>query len=680
LRPDPDIVRYVHGPGTDDPLMRLTGDTASPAATARYYHQNGINSVVALSGDGQTRINAVKETGASLTEGTGTSYTVNSIASSVNSLKDGNPSAAAHWTVSSGRTLDINLAGSREIEEVVLIGNPGPSTNPTYPQPKESDLYGTTSSYDTSSYTVQSWDGAAWVTQASVSGNTNVIRHISFAPVTTTKLRIIPVDDASNGQTPTDNKVSLAEVEVYTTPTSGGSQLQRFDAWGNKTQSAGAAIPQYGYTGREPDGIGLMTTPNLALNRAASSSSIWASTCAAANANDGSDNVADACGGWSPVAAATDAQPWWQVDLGSAYRITGLELVTRQNCCDDPETRHNFEIRASNDASFASYVVLGSQGSTTLPFQATWTQSVSDPTAYRYVRAIKTGYFFITELRVLGSPTPGNDSLVYYRARYYDPTIGRFISRDPAGMPDGVNRYAYVGNSPTNFTDPSGEIFGWDNVLGAVFNAGVGAAVTYATGGGTPQQYLRNAAVDLGVGFLSSGAASVSKIATLSKVLSFTSKAPAKFISAASAEVYKGNADNKGGASIFTTASLAGVLNATGVIGNAAAYTAEKIGLTKTLDRKVAALLQPKPTAPSVAAVTEKVLGAPGDFAAGVGGDYLGGLLEGELSRGSQSLQTMAKPSPTSGGLFTNPDSLCIVCTSNYSSGGFSNQGGKLRF
>ena len=33
---------------------------------------------------------------------------------------------------------------------------------------------------------------------------------------------------------------------------------------------------------------------------------------------------------------------------------------------------------------------------------------------------------------------------MYYRARYYDPTIGKFISRDPAGMPDGPNRYAYV--------------------------------------------------------------------------------------------------------------------------------------------------------------------------------------------------------------------------------------------
>jgi RHS repeat-associated protein len=47
--------------------------------------------------------------------------------------------------------------------------------------------------------------------------------------------------------------------------------------------------------------------------------------------------------------------------------------------------------------------------------------------------------------------------LNYYRARYYDPTNGRFMSEDPIsfGAGDG-NLYRYVSNSPINFTDPSG--------------------------------------------------------------------------------------------------------------------------------------------------------------------------------------------------------------------------------
>jgi len=46
--------------------------------------------------------------------------------------------------------------------------------------------------------------------------------------------------------------------------------------------------------------------------------------------------------------------------------------------------------------------------------------------------------------------------LYYYRNRYYDPKIGRFITQDPLGMIDGPNLYAYVNNNPVNFVDPLG--------------------------------------------------------------------------------------------------------------------------------------------------------------------------------------------------------------------------------
>lgn len=54
-----------------------------------------------------------------------------------------------------------------------------------------------------------------------------------------------------------------------------------------------------------------------------------------------------------------------------------------------------------------------------------------------------------------------NTGLYYYRARYYSPALQRFISEDPIGLAGGdVNFYAYVGNSPTRYNDPSGLIFG----------------------------------------------------------------------------------------------------------------------------------------------------------------------------------------------------------------------------
>jgi hypothetical protein len=48
--------------------------------------------------------------------------------------------------------------------------------------------------------------------------------------------------------------------------------------------------------------------------------------------------------------------------------------------------------------------------------------------------------------------------LQYSRARWYDATIGRFISEDPIGFAGGdVNLYGYVGNNPLQFTDPFGK-------------------------------------------------------------------------------------------------------------------------------------------------------------------------------------------------------------------------------
>ena len=46
--------------------------------------------------------------------------------------------------------------------------------------------------------------------------------------------------------------------------------------------------------------------------------------------------------------------------------------------------------------------------------------------------------------------------LYYYRARYYNPYIGRFLQTDPIGYGDGINWYAYCGNNPLAYTDPSG--------------------------------------------------------------------------------------------------------------------------------------------------------------------------------------------------------------------------------
>jgi RHS repeat-associated protein len=66
-----------------------------------------------------------------------------------------------------------------------------------------------------------------------------------------------------------------------------------------------------------------------------------------------------------------------------------------------------------------------------------------------------------TDRKLTGQRLDGT-GLYYYGARYYDPTIGRFISADNVlpnyANPQALNRYTYVLNNPLKYFDPSGSI------------------------------------------------------------------------------------------------------------------------------------------------------------------------------------------------------------------------------
>ncbi|MBU5449160.1 RHS repeat-associated core domain-containing protein [Acetivibrio sp. MSJd-27] len=58
--------------------------------------------------------------------------------------------------------------------------------------------------------------------------------------------------------------------------------------------------------------------------------------------------------------------------------------------------------------------------------------------------------------RYCGEYFDNETGFIYLRARYYDPSMGRFITEDPAK--DGVNWFVYCGNNPVNLWDPTGTI------------------------------------------------------------------------------------------------------------------------------------------------------------------------------------------------------------------------------
>ena len=62
----------------------------------------------------------------------------------------------------------------------------------------------------------------------------------------------------------------------------------------------------------------------------------------------------------------------------------------------------------------------------------------------------------LTRYTYTGREFDSDTGLYYYRARWYDAKVGRFISEDPIGFGGGVNQFRYVGNNPQNSTDPTG--------------------------------------------------------------------------------------------------------------------------------------------------------------------------------------------------------------------------------
>ena len=47
--------------------------------------------------------------------------------------------------------------------------------------------------------------------------------------------------------------------------------------------------------------------------------------------------------------------------------------------------------------------------------------------------------------------------LYHYKARAYNPELGRFMQTDPIGVNGRMNIYAYVGGDPGNFTGKPGQ-------------------------------------------------------------------------------------------------------------------------------------------------------------------------------------------------------------------------------
>ena len=167
-----------------------------------------------------------------------------------------------------------------------------------------------------------------------------------------------------------------------------------------------------------------------------------------------------------PTPATTPTAPPSGLIWRSYYFVGTQRIAMRVS--GDPTPANNGVFYLLGDHLGSSNVIVDSTGNlvSELRYKAwgeTRYSSGTTPTDYRYT----------------GQREEAGIGLYYYRARWYDPALGRFAQADTitAGLgPSAWDRYAYAHNNPLRYTDPSGHCI-WDLCLVETLTVAAAAAV-----------------------------------------------------------------------------------------------------------------------------------------------------------------------------------------------------------
>ena len=376
----------------------------------------------------------------------------------------------------------VDFAGSKTIAEIDVF-----SLHDNYTQENTPTETQTFSLYGLVNFEVQYWTGSAWATipGGSVTGNNKVWRKFTFAPITTSKIRLW----------------------ITSVPDS-WSRLVELQAW------AGGSVP------------------NLAVGKPATQSSTgWGGLPQRGVDGNTDGNFANN----SVTHTAVESQPWWQVDLQSVANIQSINVWNRTDCCG--EALSNFYVFVSanpftantvaatqSQPGVSTYYVTGQGGVPT-------TIGVNQTGRYIRVQLGNNERLSVAEVQVFGvggdaqvrwlvsdqlgtprmifdqtgslanvkrhdylpfgeelfAPTGGRSTamgysvgdavrqqftakerdvetgLDYFDARYFASVQGRFTGADPLFIemkrlpyPQAWNLYSYARNNPLKFIDPTG--------------------------------------------------------------------------------------------------------------------------------------------------------------------------------------------------------------------------------
>jgi YVTN family beta-propeller protein len=210
-------------------------------------------------------------------------------------------SAGANWTAGGGwadNTIDtypdwvqLDFSGSKTLDRVVVY-----TLQDNWQSPAQPTDTMTFSQYGIVDFTVQGWNGSAWVTLGTVTGNNLVKRTVTFAGFTTTKIRV---------------QVTRALSSV--------SRITEIEAWGSGT-------------GPAETNVALAST-----GAAASASSSFGSGYPASALINGERAGANWTNGGGWADATVDAYPdWAQVDFNGTKTISRVVVYTLQDNWQGP--------------------------------------------------------------------------------------------------------------------------------------------------------------------------------------------------------------------------------------------------------------------------------------------------------------------------------------------------------
>ncbi|MCD8187801.1 MAG: hypothetical protein LUD57_04170 [Ruminococcus sp.] len=179
--------------------------------------------------------------------------------------------------------------------------------------------------------------------------------------------------------------------------------------------------------------------------------------------------------------------------------------------------------------------------------------------------------------RYCGEYYDAETGTVYLRARYYDPTIGRFISRDSyAGDntdPLSLNLYTYCQNNPILGTDPTGH---WVNILIGAVVGGLISGISTAI-----DTYKETGEVDIGKTLISTATGAVSGAVAATGLGAFAQAGITAVVSAAgeyTSQVYDNMHNKEMDLKKSFTSVNAGKIVKSGVVGGVLSFAGGKIG------------------------------------------------------------------------------------------------------